>query len=203
LPKKPRLRTVRSQFILVLDAFRDGSSPRRAMTAPDNSRAVQSRRLLIAFAVLVAGLMVGGAISFVRYARRHKPNPHVVAVAPFDIFVPGLEPWRVRLAEGVTTALDSMPPLSAISQAVVRERWQGQSRPEIAALDLARRTSAGLAIYGRLDPVASDGDSVRVQMITIDAGTGQVVISVDRRWASARLDGLAHVLAVQVRQNYR
>jgi hypothetical protein len=173
------------------------------MTAPEDSRAVQSRRLLIAFAVLVAGLMVGGAISFVRYARRHKPNPHVVAVAPFDIFVPGLEPWRVRLAEGVTTALDSMPPLSAISQAVVRERWQGQSRPEIAALDLARRTSAGLAIYGRLDPVASDGDSVRVQMITIDAGTGQVVISVDRRWASARLDGLAHVLAVQVRQNYR
>lgn len=173
------------------------------MTAPDDSRAVQSRRLLIAFAVLVAGLMIGGAITFVRYARRHKPNPHVVAVAPFDIFVPGLEPWRVRLAEGLTTALDSMPPLSAISQAVVRERWHGQSRPEIAALDLARRTSAGLALYGRLDPVASGSDSVRVQMITIDAGTGQVVISVDRHWPRARLDGLAHMLAVQVRQNYR
>lgn len=173
------------------------------MTAPDNSRAARSRRLLIAFSFLVLGLMVGGAISFVRYARRHKPNPFVAAVAPFDIFIPGLEPWRVRLAEGVTAQLDSMPPLSAISQSVVRERWQGQSRPEIAALDLARRTSAGLAIYGRLDPVANRDDSVRVQMIVIDPGTGTVLIGVDRRWATAQLAALPRALAEQVRQNYR
>ena len=173
------------------------------MTAPDNSRAARSRRLLIAFSVLVVGLMALGAVSFVRYARHHKPNPLVVAVAPFDIFIPGLEAWRVRLAEGVTAQLDSLPPLSAISQAVVRERWQGQSRPEIAAVELARRTSAGLALYGRLDSVANRNDSVRVRMIVIDAGTGRVLIGVDRRWAAARLTDLPRVLALQVRQNYR
>ena len=173
------------------------------MTAPDNSRAARSRRLLIAFSFLVVGLTLAGAFSFVQYARRHKPNPLVAAVAPFDIFVPGLEPWRVRLAEGLSAQLDSMPPLAAVSQAVVRERWRGQSRPEIAALDLARRTSAGLAIYGRLDPLAGNNDSIRVQMIVIDAGTGQVLISVDRRWATTQLGNLSRTLAEQVRQNYR
>lgn len=173
------------------------------MTAPNNSRAARSRRLLIAFSFLVAGLTLAGALSFVQYARRHKPNPLVAAVAPFDIFVPGLEPWRVRLAEGLTAQLDSTPPLSAVSQAVVRERWRGQSRPEIAALDLGRRTSAGFAIYGRLDPVTSSNDSIRVRMITIDSGTGEVLVSIDRRWATAQLGDLARALAEQVRQNYR
>ncbi len=173
------------------------------MTAPDNSRAVRSRRLLIAFAFLVVGLMAGGAISFVRYVRRHQPNPLLAAVAPFDVFIPGLESWRVRLAEGLTVQLDSLPPLSAVAQAVVRERWRGQDRPALAALDLARRTGAGLAIYGRLDPVANVGDSLRVQMIVIDAGTGQILIGVDRRWATTQLATLARTLAEQVRQNYR
>src|SRR5882762_11764018 len=61
-----------------------------------------SKRLLILFSALVVTLMVAGAVSFIFYARRHAPNPQLVAVAPFDIFVPGLEPWRVRLAEGLT-----------------------------------------------------------------------------------------------------
>ena len=173
------------------------------MTVPDHARAARSRRLLIASSLLVAGLMVAGAISFVRYAARHKPNPSVVAVAPFDIFVPGLESWRVRLAESLTTRLDSMPPLSAISQAVVRERWRGQNQPTLAAIDLARRTSAGVAVYGRLDPVANRNDSIRVQLIAIDAGTGRVLISIDRHWATAELDDLARTLAEQVHRDYR
>ncbi len=116
-----------------------------------------SKRWLILLSALVVMLTVAGAVSFVFYARRHAPNPRLAAVAPFDIFVPGLEPWRVRLAEGLTAQLDSVPPLAAVPQAVVRERWRGQSRPELAAIDLARRTSAGLAVYGRLDPMATNG----------------------------------------------
>jgi hypothetical protein len=162
-----------------------------------------SKRLLILFTALVIMLTVAGAVSFVFYVRRHAANPQVAAVAPFDIFVPGLEPWRVRLAEGLTAAIDSMAPLSAVSQAVVRERWRGQSRPELAAIDLARRTSAGLAIYGRLDPVANHNDSVRVQLITIEAGSGRVALLVDRPWAVAELQSLPRALAEQVRQNYR
>ena len=162
-----------------------------------------SKRLLIGLSSLAMMLTIAGAVSFVRYARRHAPDARLAAVAPFDIFVPGLEPWRVRLAEGLTAQLDSMPPLAAVSQAVVRERWRGQSRPDLAALDLARRTSAGLAIYGRLDPIAALRDSVRVQMIVVDAGDGRVLMTSDRPWAVADLLALPRALAEQVRHNYR
>ena len=162
-----------------------------------------SKRWLAVLSTLVVMLTIAGAVSFVFYAKRHAPNPRVAAVAPFDIFVPGLEVWRVRLAQDLTTALDSTPPLAAIPQDVVRERWRGQARPELAAIDLARRTSAGLAIYGRLDPVTNTRDSVRVQMIAVEAGTGRVAVTLDRSWAVADLSALARVLAEQVRQNYR
>lgn len=162
-----------------------------------------SKRWLVFFSGVVVMLTIAGAVSFVRYARRHRPDPHLFAVAPFDIFVPGLEPWRVRLAEGLTEQLSAVPPLAAVPQAVVRERWQGQSRPELAALDLARRTSAGVAVYGRLDPVATRSDSLRIQMIVVDAGTGRVLITIDRRLAIADLPALPAALAEQVRQDYR
>jgi len=158
-----------------------------------------NRRLLIAMSTTVALLMVAVAISFVRYVRSHAPDPRLVAVAPFDIFVPGLEPWRVRLAVGLTAAISA--PLAAVSQDVVRERWRppGQARPEIAALDLARHTSATRAIYGRLDPIAGGRDSVRVQMIVIDAGTGRVQLVFDAPWAIADLEHLPRALAQRVR----
>jgi hypothetical protein len=162
-----------------------------------------SNRWLVFFSGLVVMLTIAGAVSFVRYAQRHRPNPQLLAVAPFDIFVPGLEPWRVRLAEELTEQLGAMPPLAAVPQAVVRERWSGQSRPEIAALDLARRTSAGLAVYGRLDPIAGNSDSVRVQMIVVNAGTGRVETTIDRHWPVGDLPALARSLAEEVRQNYR
>jgi hypothetical protein len=162
-----------------------------------------SKRWLVFFSVLAVMLTVAGAVSFVRYARSHAPDPQLVAVAPFDIFVEGLEPWRVRLAQGLTEQLGAAPPLRAVSQDVVKERWRGQSRPEVAAVELARRTSAGLAAYGRLDPIAGQRDSVRIQMIVADAGTGRVMISIDRPWPAARLDALPATLAEQVRQNYR
>jgi hypothetical protein len=164
---------------------------------------MSSKRLLIVFSVVIALLMVAGALSFVRYARAHRPNPRLVAVAPFDIFVPGLEQWRVRLAEGLTQELQARQPLSAVPQAVVRERWHGESRPELGAVDLARRTSAGVAVYGRLDPVEGKSDSLRIQMIAIEAATGRVVVSVDRRWPLADLPSLPRALAEQVRQDYR
>lgn len=164
-----------------------------------------SRQWLVRFSVLVVLLAVAGAVSFVRYARQHRPDPHLFAVAPFDIFVTGLEPWRVRLAEGVTEQLRASPPLSAVPQAVVRERWHGQARPTIAAIDLARRTSAGMAVYGRLDPIADrrGGDSVRIQMIVVEAGSGRVLMSIDRPWPVSGLDTLARALAQHVRQDYR
>jgi hypothetical protein len=157
---------------------------------------------LLRLSLLAVLLTLAGALSFLRYARTHRSNPRLVAVAPFDVFVAGLEPWRVRLAQSVTAQLNA-PPLASVPQAVVRERWRGQSQPTIAAIDLARRTSAGVAVYGRLDPIASRSDSVRVQMIAVDAGSGRVLISIDRRWPVGGLDTLGRALAEQVRRDYR
>lgn len=162
-----------------------------------------SRRILVVLSAVALILMIAGAVSFARYAKSHAPDPRVFAVAPFDIFVSGLEPWRVRLAEGLTEQLSARSPLSAIPQTVVRERWRGTDRPTLAALELARRTSAGVAIYGRLDPVPGAIDSVRVQMIAVDAAGGRVLVNIDRRWAAAHLSDLAAALADQVQQDYR
>lgn len=162
-----------------------------------------SKRWLIALTSLVVMLTIAGAVSFVQYVRRHAPQPNLVAVAPFDIFVPGLEQWRVRLATDLTARLDSSPPLAAVSQDVVRERWRGQKQPEIAALDLARRTSAGIAVYGRLDPFAAKSDSVLVRMVVIDAGSGRVLSFMNAPWPRDLLPDLSQALAQHVRQNYR
>src|SRR5258706_15529821 len=58
-----------------------------------------SKRWLIGLSSLVVMLTIAGAVSFARYARLHAPPPTPVAVPPFDILVPGLEPWRVRPAQ--------------------------------------------------------------------------------------------------------
>ena len=172
------------------------------MNDADIPRAASSRRLLLAFAVLVVLLTAAGAVSFVRYARRHAPNPQLVAVAPFDIFVPGLEPWRVRLAERLTAELSTTPPLAAVSQDVVRERWRGQSRPEVAAVELARQTSAGAAIYGRIDPIDAKPDSVRANVIVADASSSRVLFGVVIRWPARDPDALARRIADYVRSTY-
>lgn len=161
-----------------------------------------SRRLLIALSAVVVLLTIGGALSFIRYAQRHRPNRDLVAIAPFDIFVNGLEAWRVELARGMTNALNAAPPPAAVPQDVVRERWRGQDRATVAAVELARRTSAGAAIYGRIDPVAARNDSVRVQVVVAEAGSGRVLFLIDRRWPMSDAPGLARALAEQVRRQF-
>lgn len=166
---------------------------------PD-STAASSRRLFIAFSGLVVALMGVGAVSFVRYVRRNAPNPHLIAVAPIDIFVPGLDKWRVGLADALTRQLDTMADLDAVPQTKVAEMWGSAPRPEISAVELARRTSAGLGIYARVDTLGVD--SVRVSLIGIDANTTKVLFAVPLHWPARDLAGLAAALAQQVRHNH-
>jgi hypothetical protein len=161
---------------------------------------VAPRRLLIALGSLVLILMVGGAVSFVRYARRHAPNPGLVAVAPIDIFAVGLDRWRVGLAEALTERLNA-PPLAAVPQTVVAATWRSAPRPEIAAVELARRTGAGVAVYARVDSLPGKSDSVRVSLLAIDATSTKVLFGVLLRWSAADPEGLAASLAEHVRHN--
>jgi hypothetical protein len=168
-----------------------------------------SRRIMFALGGVALLLAVGGAVSFVSYARRHAPNPALVAVAPFDIFTGGgtLDRWRVGLAEALTERLN-VAPLAAVPQAVVAGTWRSVPQPEIAALELARRTGAAVAIYGRVDPIDVSGasgqrpDSVRVSLVAIDALSSRVVFGVLVRWPAADPAGLAAQLAEHVRHNH-
>ena len=163
-----------------------------------------TRRLLVGFGSLVLILMVGGAVSFVRYARTHAPNPALVAVAPFDIFAPegtGLDRWRVRVATALTDRLNGAP-LAAVPQTVVAATWRSAPTPEISAVELARQTGAGLAVYGRIDSLPGRTDSVRVSLLAIDATTTKVLFGVLIRWPATDPDGLAARLAEHVRHNH-
>ena len=165
---------------------------------------VPPRRLIIGFGSLVLILMVGGAVSFVRYARTHAPNPALVAVAPFDIFAApgaGLDRWRVGLATALTDRLNGAP-LAAVPQTVVAATWRSAPTPEISAVELARQTGAGLAVYGRVDSLPGRTDSVRVSLLAIDATTTKVLFGVLVRWPAADPEGLAARLAEHVRHNH-
>lgn len=164
------------------------------------STAASSRRILIAFSGLVVALMGVGAVSFVRYVRRNAPNPRLIAVAPVDIFVPGLDKWRVTLAEALTRQLDTLTELDAVPQAIVAQTWGSAPRPEISAVELARRTGAGLGIYARVDTLGTD--SVRVSLIAIDASTTKVLFGVLLNWPARDPAGLAAALAEHVRHNH-
>ena len=159
---------------------------------------VPPRRLLLGFGSIVVLLTILGAVSFARYAREHAPNPGLVAVAPFDIFATGLDRWRVELAVALTQRLNAAP-LSAVPQTVVAETWRHAPRPEISAVELARQTSAGLAIYARVDSLPGNPDSVRVNLLAIDATTTKVLFGLSVRWPRADPEGLAAHLADQVR----
>ena len=163
---------------------------------------VPPRRLLIGLGSLVVILMVGGAVSFVRYARTHAPNPRLVAVAPIDIFAkPELDRWRVGLATALTERLDSTP-LAAVPQTVVAATWRSAPTPEIAAVELARQTGAGLAVYVRVDSLPGETNAIRVNLLGIDATTSRILFGVLMRWPAADLDGLARTLAEHVRHSH-
>jgi hypothetical protein len=173
-----------------------------AMTQPAPPR-IAPRRILLVLGSLVVLLMVGGAVSFVRYARRHAPDPALVAVAPFDIFAvgAGLDRWRVGLAQALTERLN-VPPLAAVPQTIVAETWRSAPRPEISAVELARQTGAGVAVYARVDSLPGQPDSVRVSLLAIDATTTRVLFGVLLRWPAADPDGLAARLAEHVRHDH-
>jgi hypothetical protein len=145
--------------------------------------------------------MVGGAVSFVRYARSHAPNPGLVAVAPFDIFArPALDRWRVGLATALTERLNAAP-LAAVLQTVVAATWRSAPTPEISAVELARQTGAGVAVYARVDSLPGNADSIRVSLLAIDATTTKVLFGVLVRWPAADPEGLAQRLAEHVRHS--
>jgi len=142
-----------------------------------NRHGISSGRLLLGLIAIAIALGIAGAISFFGYATRAAPDAHRFAVAPFELYVSGLDAWRLQVAGGLSRRLHEMPGWTAVPEAVVAERWQGKERPEIAAVEMARKTAAGLAIYGRVDSLGAD--SVRVHVSIIDVPTTVVTHTIE------------------------
>lgn len=160
------------------------------------ARGISNTRLLFALVAVAVALTLAGALSFLRYARQAVPDSRRVAVAPFDIFAPGLEAWRVQLARGVTDRIAGVPGWTAVPQPVVAQKWKGQDRAEAAAVELGRQTQAGTSLYGRVDSLGTD--SVRVTVLLIDVTTTIVTSAIRLRALRSSSEVLVDTITARV-----
>jgi hypothetical protein len=124
-------------------------------------------------------------------------------VAPFDVMVerPGLAAARVGLAERLTRAFDASGSHTAVPQAAVAAQWRARATPFIAAIELARRTGAGLAVYGRVD--SATGDSLWVRAAVLDSRSGRGLFEVQTLAGVGGLDHAADTLAAMMLRRLR
>jgi len=146
----------------------------------------------------LAAVAVAAVVTVLLLARpgaRPSLDPNVVAVAPFDVLVPGLEVWREGLVDVVSRDLDGAGPLRAVAPTVVVRRWRGRA-DATAAAELGRATGAGLAVFGQL--VGTGGDSVRLSATLYDVAGARVLGEFQVPDVSDRMDRLADSLAMRL-----
>jgi len=166
-----------------------------ATTPPSGVRFLPGlRRRTLTFGALgVAAALV--AFFLVRPSGGPGLDANVVAVAPFDVLVPGLELWREGLVDVVSRDLDGAGPLRVVAPTVVVRRWRGRA-DATAAADLGRATGAGLAVFGQV--VGTGGDSVRLSATLYDVAGARVLGEFQVPDVSERMDRLADSLAMRL-----
>ncbi len=123
-------------------------------------------------------------------------DPNLVVVAPFDVLDSRLEAWREGLVDLVSANLDGAGPLRTVSPTVAVHRWRGRADPAGAA-ELARRTGAQLAVFGRA--VSAGHDSARVIVEILDAERGAVLGGpIELRDLATRIDRVSDSMSIAV-----
>jgi serine/threonine-protein kinase len=157
--------------------------------------------------LLALGVTVGVLASigvFATLARRSRGapalDPNLVAVAPFEVLDPRLGLWREGLVDVLSGDLDGAGPVRAVPPTLVVRRWRGRV-DRASAVDLARRTGARSAVFGRLARLG--GDSVRLTASLLDAARGNVVADVELRAPESQLDRLTDSLTLAVLRGLR
>jgi serine/threonine-protein kinase len=143
----------------------------------------------------LAAVLVGVASQFVpRRAARPALDPDLVAVAPFDVFIPELELWREGLMDILSRSLDGAGPLRTVSPTIVMRGWAGRADPASAS-ELGTRTRARLVLFGQL--LGFRGDSARLTATLFDVATGAPIMpEIELRELAANADRLADSLTV-------
>jgi len=120
-------------------------------------------------------------------------DSNLLAVAPFEVLATDLELWREGLVDLLSRSLDGAGPLRTVSPTLVIHRWSGRADP-VSAAELARRTGAGLALFGSL--VRAGTDSVRLTATLLDVITERPIGEIELHDVSSRIDRLADSAAV-------
>ena len=95
----------------------------------------------------------------------------------------------------VSGSLDGAGPMRAVPPSTVAQFWSGGQADRASSITLARRTGAGLAIYGWL--VSAGSDSVRLTATLLDVA-GESTTEFEIREQRARVDRAADSLSAQI-----
>ena len=172
------------------------ATPAALQVTPNSERQAIWRRFLALGLATILALGAGGALLWRSRATPAPLHADLVAVAPFDVLSPGLELWREGLVDLLARNLDGAGPLRTVSPTVVVRRWDGRA-DRSSAEGLARRTGAGLAIYGSLLP--DPRDSVRLTATILDAARAEITAEAEVRGpADQQLARLADSLALRL-----
>jgi serine/threonine-protein kinase len=149
-------------------------------------------------ALTVGGSLLALAAGVAAYRSLKAPpvvplDPNLVAIAPFDVLDASLQMWREGMVDVLARDLDGAGALRTVSPTTALRRWHGRADPA-SATSLARRTGAGLAVFGSL--AVSGRDSIRLRAGIVDAKREQMLGEFEVGGPAARMDPLTDALAV-------
>src|SRR2546430_1914619 len=166
-------------------AFAEAVVPLARPPGPRHRAARKGRWVLAVGSGLAAAAAALGALSISRSHARAALDPNLIAVAPFDVFDPQLQPLRQGLGAVLSRDLDGARPLRTVSPTVVIRRWRGRGDPEAAAT-LGRATGARLAVFGTV--LTAGQDSIRLTATLLDVAGNEVLGEVQVRASVDRMD---------------
>ena len=164
----------------------------RVATAQALPRARRIRRRL---AIGAGGLVLVGSLVVVRSREPPSIDADLLAVAPFEVLDSQFALLREGLVNVLSRNLDGALRLRTVSPTEVRRRWKG-SADRTSARALARRTGAGLVLFG--DLAGTGPDSVRLRGAVLDARNDRIVVEIERTAQVDRMDRLADSLVLDV-----
>jgi tetratricopeptide (TPR) repeat protein len=182
------------QFARALaDAAAVETVSRRVPTPASGRR--RRRALLGGIAILCATSLAVAAYLRLRPAAAVTLDPNLLAIAPFDVLDPSLELWREGLGDILSRSLDGAGPLRTVSPSVTLGRWEGRA-DRASAEQLARRTGAGLVVFGAVVPQGPD--SVTLRAAVLDGAGASALTEIEVSGATARIGELADSLGIGI-----
>jgi len=170
-----------------------GAAGFRDALARTGARPLPWSRRARAIAAVVVLMLVGGGVMVASRGRAPALDANLIAVAPFDVFDAKLTVWREGLVDIMSRNLDGAGPLHSVSPTLVVRKWGGRGDPASASA-LARRTGAGLALFGQV--VGGRADSIRLTATLLDVGNGRVVADLELRGPAESMDRITDSLTV-------